>query len=59
VLVVDDEPAIRRFLKSALEVQGWATLEAASAAEGLRGCGTTGPSWCSWTSGCPTGTGWS
>jgi two-component system, OmpR family, KDP operon response regulator KdpE len=36
VLVVDDEPAIRRFLKSTLEVQGWATLEAASADEGLR-----------------------
>jgi two-component system KDP operon response regulator KdpE len=36
VLIVDDEPAIRRFLKSTLEVQGWATLEAATAAEGLR-----------------------
>ncbi|MFL5337489.1 MAG: response regulator transcription factor [Geminicoccaceae bacterium] len=28
VLVVDDEPAIRRFLKSTLEVQGWAVVEA-------------------------------
>lgn len=36
VLIVDDEPAIRRFLKSALEPQGLATLEAATAAEGLR-----------------------
>lgn len=36
VLVVDDEPAIRRFLKSTLEVQGWATVEAEDAATGLR-----------------------
>jgi two-component system KDP operon response regulator KdpE len=36
VLVVDDEPAIRRFLKSTLEVQGWATIEAATADDGLR-----------------------
>jgi two-component system KDP operon response regulator KdpE len=36
VLIVDDEPAIRRFLKSTLEVQGLATLEAATAGEGLR-----------------------
>jgi two-component system, OmpR family, KDP operon response regulator KdpE len=33
VLVVDDEPAIRRFLKSTLEAQGWATVEAADADE--------------------------
>lgn len=36
VLVVDDEPAIRRFLRSALEVQGWAMVEAADASEALR-----------------------
>lgn len=36
VLIVDDEPAIRRFLKSTLEVQGWATLEAADATAALR-----------------------
>ena len=36
VLVVDDEAAIRRFLKSTLEVQGWATLMAGDAAEALR-----------------------
>lgn len=35
-LIVDDEPPIRRFLKRALEVQGWATLEAPDAAEALR-----------------------
>ena len=36
VLVVDDEPAIRRFLRSTLDVQGWATVEAADAGEALR-----------------------
>ena len=36
VLVVDDEPAIRRFLRSTLEVQGWAMVEAADAGEAMR-----------------------
>ena len=36
VLVVDDEAAIRRFLKSTLEVQGWATLMAGDGAEAPR-----------------------
>ncbi len=36
VLVVDDEPAIRRFLKSTLEVQGWAMVEAVDAGEAIR-----------------------
>jgi two-component system, OmpR family, KDP operon response regulator KdpE len=36
VLVVDDEPAIRRFLKSTLEAQGWAMVEAATADEATR-----------------------
>ena len=36
VLVVDDEPAIRRFLKSTLEHQGWAVVEAADADEATR-----------------------
>lgn len=36
VLVVDDEPAIRRFLKNTLEVQGWAMVEAEDAAAGIR-----------------------
>ena len=35
VLVVDDEPAIRRFLRASLEAQGWACVEAATAGEGL------------------------
>ena len=36
VLVVDDEPAIRRFLKSTLEVQGWAMVEAVDGGEATR-----------------------
>lgn len=36
VLVVDDEPAIRRFLKNTLEAQGWAMVEAADAAAATR-----------------------
>jgi two-component system, OmpR family, KDP operon response regulator KdpE len=36
VLVVDDEPAIRRFLRSTLEAQGWATVDARDADEALR-----------------------
>jgi two-component system KDP operon response regulator KdpE len=35
VLIVDDELAIRRFLRSTLEAQGYATLEAMNAAEGM------------------------
>jgi two-component system, OmpR family, KDP operon response regulator KdpE len=36
VLIVDDERAIRRFLRSTLEAQGYAAVEAATGAEGLR-----------------------
>ena len=36
VLVVDDEPAIRRFLKSTLEAQRWAVVEAVDADEATR-----------------------
>lgn len=36
VLVVDDEPQIRRFLRLGLEGHGYAVAEAASAGEGLR-----------------------
>ena len=36
VLVIDDEPAIRRFLKSTLEHQGWAMVEATDADEATR-----------------------
>ncbi|HUZ74014.1 MAG TPA: response regulator [Stellaceae bacterium] len=35
VLIVDDEPAIRRFLRTSLEAQGYRTLEAADGAAAL------------------------
>ncbi len=36
VLVADDEPAIRRLLRTSLPTQGWRVLEAASGAEALQ-----------------------
>lgn len=41
ILVVDDEPDIRRFLCVALRGEGWQVREAASVAEALRGAGET------------------
>ena len=35
VLVIDDEPAIRRFLKASLEAEGYEFLEAGTGAQGL------------------------
>ena len=36
VLVIDDEPQIRRFLRAGFELHGFAVLEAANATEGLK-----------------------
>jgi two-component system, OmpR family, KDP operon response regulator KdpE len=36
VLVIDDEPQIRRFLRAGFELDGYAVREAATAAEGLK-----------------------
>jgi len=36
ILIVDDERAIRRFLKASLSAHGYTVLEAASGAEALR-----------------------
>lgn len=36
VLVIDDEPQIRRFLRAGFEIEGYAVHEADSAAEGIR-----------------------
>jgi two-component system KDP operon response regulator KdpE len=36
VLVIDDEPKIRRFLRAGFELQGFSVYEAADAAEGLK-----------------------
>jgi two-component system, OmpR family, KDP operon response regulator KdpE len=43
VLVVDDEPAIHRFLKPALEVNEYEALSAGTAAEGLRSIAADAP----------------
>ncbi|KQQ90307.1 response regulator [Aureimonas sp. Leaf324] len=43
ILVVDDEPAIHRFLKPSLTAEGYAVLQAANGAEGLRLATTSAP----------------
>lgn len=43
VLVVEDEPQIRRFVRSALEAEGWQVSEAATLREGLSAAGTRQP----------------
>jgi two-component system KDP operon response regulator KdpE len=43
ILVVDDEPQIRRFLRLALETHGYAVIEAANAAAALRAAATERP----------------
>src|SRR6202035_3100016 len=36
VLLIDDEPKIRRFLRAGFEIHGFSVLEAENAAEGLK-----------------------
>ncbi|RZJ14053.1 MAG: two-component system response regulator KdpE [Acidovorax sp.] len=43
VLVVEDEPQIRRFVRSALEAEGWQVHEAGTLREGLSAAGTRRP----------------
>lgn len=43
VLVVDDEPQIRRYLRTALPVNGWRVREAADGAAALRDAATSPP----------------
>jgi two-component system KDP operon response regulator KdpE len=44
ILVVDDEPQIRKFLRIALEASGFEVVEAANGADGVARCATTAPS---------------
>lgn len=45
LLVIDDEPQIRKFLRISLVSQGYKVIEAANGAEGLAcRAGQTGPS---------------
>ncbi|GKS86861.1 two-component system response regulator KdpE [Acidovorax sp. SUPP1855] len=43
VIVIEDEPQIRRFVRSALEAEGWLVHEAATLREGLSAAGTRQP----------------
>lgn len=43
VIVVEDEPQIRRFVRAALEGEGWHVFEAATARQGLSDAGTRQP----------------
>lgn len=42
-IVIEDEPQIRRFVRGALEAEGWQVHEAASLREGLAAAGTRQP----------------
>lgn len=44
ILIVDDEPQIRKFLRIALEASGFEVVEAANGAEGVGRCATSAPS---------------
>lgn len=46
VLIIDDEPQIRRFLRISLVSQGFGVIEAASGADGLAQSRRRGPTWC-------------
>ena len=43
VIVIEDEPQIRRFVRTALEAEGWQVFEADSARKGLSEAGTRKP----------------
>ena len=42
-IVIEDEPQIRRFVRGALEAEGWQVFEAATAQQGLSEAGTRKP----------------
>ena len=42
-VLVEDEPQIRRFVRAALEEEGWQVFEATTVAQGLVECGTRKP----------------
>lgn len=43
VLVVDDEPQIRKLIRIALQAQSYATIDAAQASEGIARCADSAP----------------
>ena len=42
-VLIEDEPQIRRFVRAALEAEGWQVHEAETAARGLADAGTRKP----------------
>ena len=42
-MLIEDEPQIRRFVRSAMEGEGWQVFEATTIAQGLVECGTRHP----------------
>ena len=58
ILLVEDELVMRRVLTVALRSQGYSVAEAATGKDALRQISAQPPTRCSWTSACPTWTGW-
>jgi two-component system KDP operon response regulator KdpE len=57
-VVIEDEPQIRRFVRAALEAEGWQVFEAATAQRGLTEAGTRKPDLLVLDLGLPDGDGW-
>jgi len=57
VLIVDDEPQIRRLLRVSLAAQGYTVSETALGCEALTRVAADHPDCCCWTWGCRTWTG--
>jgi two-component system KDP operon response regulator KdpE len=56
VLVVDDEPQIRRALRTSLEAHGYVVVTVGTGEEGVVGAAEQAPDPCCSTSVCPTST---
>jgi DNA-binding NtrC family response regulator len=56
ILVVDDELGIRDLLSEILNDEGHNVELAENAAQARAARSAPGPTWCCWTSGCPTPT---
>ena len=49
ILVVDDEPRMRRFINMNLDLEGYRVLEAGNGLEGVNVRARTCLTWCCWT----------
>ena len=52
-LIVEDDASIRRFVRLALEAEGWQVHEASTVRQGLVDAGTRRPELVIWTWACP------